>query len=100
MKTRVCAVCGYQGKTKDIILHRIIPEEVVEEGEMSASGTVELCINCRNELFTWYSRKVSDQIYDTAIKRFRHRLPAEMVKEYEAAYRAFAEYKNRQRKRR
>ena len=100
MNKKVCEACGYKHGPEDIGVYRVIPELLSKQDKISDSATVQLCKNCRNEMITWYSRKVADQIYDPAIKRFRYRSPAEMVKEYEAAYRAFAEYKKRQRKRR
>lgn len=100
MKRKTCQACGYRGAARDIVLHRIIPEEVAEEAGIPDSGTVVLCVNCRNELDTWYSRKISDLTYDTTTRRFIPRSPAEMAKEYEATYQAFAGYKERQRKKR
>jgi len=98
MKMNTCEACGYKGRTGDIVARRIIPEEVTEEAEVPDSGTVALCVNCRNELHTWYSKKVSDLTYDPSTKRFIPRTAAEMAQEFEATYRAFAEYKKRQRK--
>jgi hypothetical protein len=99
MTRKVCEACGYRGEARAIVEQRVIPQDIAEEAGISDSGKVTLCNNCRNELYIWYSRKVSTMVYDPGTKRFRYRLPAEMAKEYEAAYRAFIEYKNRQRKR-
>jgi hypothetical protein len=99
-KIKVCKACGYKGEAGGIIAQRIIPEGIAPENGTSDSGTVELCTNCRNELYIWYSRKVSSLTYDSGMRRFRERLPVEMSKEYEAAFMAFAEYKKRQRKQR
>lgn len=98
MKTRACAACGYQGKVRAIVAHHIIPEEIAEQAGISDSGAVSVCANCLAEVAAWYPRKVSGLIFDDGTRRFRPRTPAEMVTEYEAAYRAFVEYKKRERK--
>jgi len=100
MKRKTCEVCGCRGTAEDMVVHRVIPEEIAKEAGVSDSGAVVLCINCRNELDTWYSRRVADLTYDTGTRWFIPRPPAEMAKEYQATYRAFAEYKGRQRKKR
>lgn len=96
MKTGACAACGYQGKTRAIVAHHIIPEEIAEQAGVSDSGAVSMCANCLAEVAAWYPRKVSSLVLDDGTRGFRPRTPAEMVKEYEAAYRAFVEYKKRE----
>jgi len=63
---------------------------------MSDSTSVVLCSNCYTELLAWYDKKIYSMAYEPEMKRFRPRSPDEMVREYEAAYRAFAEYKRGQ----
>jgi len=90
-----CEVCGYESELEATVIHNVVPKEVTEQAGIPDSASVVLCINCRDEVHTWYANKVFDMTYDLGPKRFRPRSPAEMVKEYEAAYKAFAEYKKR-----
>ena len=53
MKRKPCEACGYRGAARDMVAHRIIPEEVAKEAGISDTETVLLCVNCRNELDTW-----------------------------------------------
>jgi len=93
MEQATCQVCGYKGKPETVARHHIIPRELTEQAGMPDSATVMLCRNCSQELNDWYSKRAFNMAYDPASKRFRPRLPHEMVREYETAYRAFAKYK-------
>lgn len=99
MKRKACEACGYRGKLRAVVVHRIVPEEVAEQDGASDSGNALLCANCLTELYVWYSKKVSRQTYDPGTKQFRYRSQEEMVKEYEATYGAFTRYKSRLRRR-
>lgn len=93
MGGETCELCEYVSQLGAIEAHHIVPKELTSQAGMPDSATVALCSNCHREVHTWYSKKVFDMTYDTITKRFRSRSVVEMVKEYEAAYRVFAEYK-------
>jgi len=99
MGGETCELCGHTGKRWAVATHHIVPKDFTSGAGMPDSATVALCRNCHEEMHTWYSKKVFDSTYDTGLKRFRPRSSVEMVKEYESAYRVFAEYKRGQRKR-
>jgi len=99
MGKETCELCGRKSELETIEKHHVVPVEVTEQAGMPESRVVELCCNCHRELHKWYSIKVADMAYDTQIKRFRAKSGVEMVKEYEAAYKVFAEYKKGRRKR-
>ena len=100
MEKKVCEICGYARKPEDLIIHQIVPEEVATQAGISYPETVVLCINCRNEIQTWYDKKVLGVSYDESARRFVPKSPAQMVREYEAVYREFAAYKKRRRTKR
>lgn len=96
MKKNACEICGRVGKPdRDLAIHQIIPEEVASQAGVVEVRRVLLCIDCSCQVQTWCNRKVSAVSYDNGAKRFVPRLPSDMVKEYEIAYGAFAEYKKR-----
>jgi len=99
MGRATCELCGRTNQLGNAETHYIVPRELTSEAGMPDSATVKLCPNCYRELVNWYAKKTFDMTYDTGLKRFRPRSSAEMVKEYEAAYRVFAQYKTGQRKR-
>jgi len=99
MGGETCELCGHAGKLRAVAIHHIVPKELTSQAGMPDSATVTLCRDCHREMHTWYSNKVFDLTYDTGLKRFRPRSLVEMVKEYEAAYRVFANYKKGQRTR-
>lgn len=99
MGKETCELCGYRSQLEAIEKHHIVPKELTSPAGMPDSATVTLCGNCHREVHDWYSKRVFDMTYDTMTKRFKLKSLAEMVKEYEAAYRLFAEYKKRQPKR-
>ena len=98
MGGETCELCGHVSQLWAIETHHIVPKELTSQAGIPDSATVTLCSNCHREVHTWYSKRVFDMTYDTMAKRFRPRSSVEMVKEYEAAYKAFAEYKKSQRK--
>jgi len=99
MAGATCELCGQANQLWAAEIHHIVPKELTSEAELPDSATVKLCPNCYQELVDWYARRVFDMTYDSGLKRFRPRSLAEMVKEYEAAYRVFAQHKEGQRKR-
>ncbi len=99
MGGETCELCGYVNGLRAIGPHHIVPRELTSRAGMPDSATVTICSDCHKEVHSWYSRKVFDMTYDPGVKRFRPKFLVEMVKEYEAAYKGFAEYKKRQLKR-
>jgi len=93
MGKETCSLCGCKAEHTAIEERYIVPAEVTEKAGVPKSKIVRLCGNCHRELHRWYSIRVADMAYDTKMKRFRAKSPLEMVKEYEAAYRMFVEYK-------
>lgn len=95
MVSKACELCRHEVELGVIEKHYIIPEEVRRQAGIQEGGIVRLCPNCSQELNSWNLTKVSDSTYDTTTKRFRDRSSREIVKEYEVAYKLFAEYKER-----
>jgi hypothetical protein len=93
----VCKLCGAEVESRSIEKHYVVPREVMEQARMRRAKIIRVCPKCNAELRNWYNAKVARTTYDTQIKQFRQRLPAEMVKEYEGAYNRFAKYKKTQR---
>ena len=91
-----CQVCGQKSKLWALEQRHIVPVDITQSGGMMESRTVRLCRDCCQELEEWYITKVANTVYDTMAKRFRARSCLEMVKEYEAAYHSFLEYKQKQ----
>ncbi len=93
MEIKICEICGYASKPEDLVIHPIVPKEVASQFGILDTRTVLLCINCYNELQTWYLKRVFDMSYDAGTEQFVPKSSADMVKEYEAAYGAFVKYK-------
>ena len=93
MEKKTCEICGYTSKPEDLLIHRIVPEEVATQVGILDTRTVLLCINCSNEVQAFYSKKVHDLSYDDGTKHFIPKSPSELIKEYEVAYKAFIAYK-------
>ena len=94
MRKDICDLCGREIGPGAGVIHNVVPREVTEQAGMPNSETAKLCINCRSEVEAWYLQRIPSTTYDWRIKRFRPKSPAEMVKEYEVAYIAFAKYTN------
>ncbi|MEE9400130.1 MAG: hypothetical protein V3V23_07665 [Dehalococcoidales bacterium] len=90
MGRKKCEICGHARNSGDLVIHEIVPEEVVARAGMSDLKTAVLCVDCRNELQAWYNQKVFRVSYREKVKRFVPMTPAELAKEYQAAYEAFA----------
>jgi heterodisulfide reductase subunit B len=96
-ETVSCQLCGNEVEARSIQKHSVIPKEIMEQARMRRAKIIRLCPKCYAELQNWYKAKVAATTFDTQIKKFRQRLPAEMVKEYQAAYNRFARFKKGQR---
>jgi NMD protein affecting ribosome stability and mRNA decay len=92
----ICQLCGSEVEPKAIEKHYVVPKEITEQARMRRAKIVRLCPKCGAELKSWYSARIADTVYDTQIKRFREKLPLEMVREYEGAYNRFARFKKGQ----
>ena len=97
MGKNICEVCGCRNEFWSNHQHYIAPKTLTQKAGMLESTSVNLCNNCLTEINAWYSKKVFKMVYDLKAKKFRHRSPVEMVKEYEDAYGSFAEYKKQRR---
>ena len=97
VQSLACQLCGNEVDSRFIEKHNVVPKQVMEQARMRRARIVRLCPNCNAELRNWNNAKVASTTYDTQIKQFRQKLPAEMVKEYEGAYNRFARYKKTQR---
>lgn len=95
MKKKACEICGYTGKPEELVTHQIVPEEIASQTGIVEVRQAVLCINCSYQAQTWCDKKVSSVSYDDEARHFVPKSPAEMIKEYEAAYEAFAAYKKR-----
>lgn len=95
MREKTCDICGHVVNAEDVVVHRIIPEEVARQAGIYDFRTATLCPDCSNEVQAWYGKRVYSMNYKNEAKRFILRSPAQMVKEYETTYRAFVEYKKR-----
>ena len=93
MEKKICEICGYEGKPEDLVIRRIAPGEVDRQDGILNIRTVLLCTNCSDEFYSYCSKKVHDASYDNVTRHFIHKSPTELIKEYEAAYKAFITYK-------
>ncbi len=97
MVRETCELCRQKSPPGTVAIYYIVPQDVAMLAGLPCPRTVTLCDRCQKELRGWYSRKVLDVTYDPGTKRFTPRSPEDMVAEYEAAYKAFASYKERTR---
>ena len=95
MLEKTCSTCGQIVNSKDVVIHRMIPERIAIQAGIYDFRTAVLCPNCSNEVQDWYEKRVYVVSYDNNTKRFLPRSPADIVKEYEAVFRAFEAYKNK-----
>lgn len=93
MRKKTCEICGKTIEIGDLVTYQIIPQEIAKQAGISEPRTATLCTDCSNEVQTWYVKKVSTIAYDDRTKRFVPKSPAEMLKEYVAAYIGFTTYK-------
>ncbi len=97
VQSLACQLCSSEVDSRYIEKHYVVPKEVMEQARIRRARIVRLCPECNAELRNWYETKIAATTYDTQINKFRQKLPAEMVKEYEGLYNRFARYKKSQR---
>jgi hypothetical protein len=91
---KICEICGCAVNSGELVIHQIVPEKVAKQAGILDTRTAVLCYNCGNQIQDWYDKKVYSMSYDKT-NRFISKSSTEMVKEYEAAFKAFAAYKKR-----
>ncbi len=95
MENKACEICGRETSPEDLVIRRIIPEEIASQVGILDTRTVLLCIDCSHKFQAFYSGTVHDLRYDDIAQRFIHKPPAELIKEYEVAYKAFLAHNKR-----
>jgi len=93
VQRKACEVCGNTVDPGELVIHRIVPEEIAGQAGILDVRKVVLCLSCGNQIQDWYNKRVFSMSYDDKTNRFIPKSSTEMVKEYEAAYKAFAAYK-------
>ena len=93
MLRKICEICGCAVNSGELVIHQIVPEKVAKQAGILDTRTAVLCYNCGNQIQDWYDKKVYSMSYDDKTNRFISKSSTEMVKEYEAAFKAFAAYK-------
>jgi len=94
-----CELCGKITQLDTLEVHHIVPEEITSQPGVRASATADLCQNCHQEINNWYARNVSTTAYDPYSKHFKSKPSTEIARDYEAAYRLYAAYKQKLRNR-
>ena len=94
-----CELCGKISRLDTLEVHHIVPEEMTSQPGVRASATANLCQNCHQEVHDWYARNVSTTAYDPYSKHFKSKPSTEIARDYEAAYRLYAAYKQKLRNR-
>lgn len=97
MDDGVCELCGKVSQLELLEIHHVVPQEVIEQMGISSPATTILCHKCHQEIHDWYDRNVSTVSYHPESQSFQRKSPTAMVREYQSAYRVFAEYKKTQR---
>jgi len=92
MGKKACEICRREANAEDLVIHHVIPEEIASQVGILDTRTVLLCIDCSHKFQAFCSSKVHDLRYDDIAQRFIHKSPAELIKEYEVAYKAFVAY--------
>ncbi|MFC2067312.1 hypothetical protein ACFLUO_09780 [Chloroflexota bacterium] len=92
----ICELCEYRSQLGAVEKHHVIPEEITEQAGIPKPQILKMCCNCRRELATWYSAKVTEMVYDTKMQCFRARARGEMVEEYQSVFSGFVNYKKRE----
>ena len=95
MEKKACEICGRETDPEDLVIHHIIPEEIASQAGILDTRTILLCIDCSHKFQTFCSGKVHDLRYDDITQHFIHKSPAELIKEYEVAYKTFLAYNKR-----
>ena len=99
MTRETCEICRYRFEAEAMEPHHIVPQQITEEAGMPESQIIRLCPNCHQEIHSWYRAKVPHIRYDIMTKQFVEKSCLEMIREYQATFHGFAEYKREQRKR-
>jgi hypothetical protein len=97
-KQNVCELCECVIEPRTAQTVHIVPIDVTKKAGMPDSATVVLCSNCYAEIGIWYAKNVSTLVYKPKTKRFENKSAVEMVREYQNVYKAFFDYRKRQRK--
>ncbi|NLE08017.1 MAG: hypothetical protein GX631_02020 [Dehalococcoidales bacterium] len=92
----LCQLCGDEVPAPTIEKVYVVPKEITEQARILRARIIRVCPRCSTELQAWYKAKVDKNIYDVQLKKFRVRLPVELVKEYENAFNRFSKFKNNQ----
>ena len=95
MGEEICGVCGYRSQLGAVEKHHVIPDEIARQTSVPKPQILKMCCNCRQELDTWFSAKVTEMVYDTKAQRFRARTQDEMVEEYQSVFNGFVNYKKK-----
>jgi len=90
---KVCQVCGYSDNPDALEQHHVVPDDVTTQAGIPESQTFWLCTNCHREIHSWYQSKVPRSTYDLKNKRFRSMSGLELVREYQATFSSFLNYK-------
>jgi hypothetical protein len=93
VQRKTCEVCGHAAEAGELVIHRIVPEEVAKQAGIVDLRTGLLCFTCSRGLQDWYNKRVFGMKYDVRTNQFIPKSSAEMVKEYDDAYKAFIAYK-------
>lgn len=88
-RKKFCEVCGHESNLGFLIEHRIVPEHVTRQLGIVDSRTIGMCMNCHSAVHDWYATKAFSTPYDPVNKRFKLKLPDEIVREYETAHESF-----------
>jgi len=99
MQQTKCNACGRAVEAGTAMVHQIVPEKAKELFGVSDSSTTILCKSCSKEVIDWYQKRISSITYDSNIKQFRAKSPAEMANEYHNTYRSFVNFRRKRRKR-
>jgi|GEM_PF-3396492 len=86
---RQCEFCRNTHPATHIIIHHIVPEDIVEKMGSADDTIVELCFSCHRALHNWNNHNVSWVHYDATTRRHRAKSLAEIAEEYESAYQKF-----------
>ena len=99
MEQTKCNACGRAIEDGAAVVHQIVPEEAKELFGISDSSTAMLCKGCSKEVIDWYQKRIFSSTYDSNLKRFRAKSPAEMAGEYHKVYQGFVNFRRKRRKR-
>lgn len=99
MEQTKCNACGHAIEAGAAVVHQIVPEEAKKLFGIPDSSTTILCNGCSKEVTDWYQKRISSITYDSNLKRFRAKSPAEMAGEYHKVYQSFVDFRGMRQKR-